>query len=140
MVCLDTKTRWNSLLAMLERFLEIKSANSKALIDIKEKQIFANLEFEILIVIIAGLKPEKIGLEKLYTRYATLLTAGDVFAFIFGELNQQNSEFVKNMKCALVQRISERQNASLVGLMQYLKFGRKYDAAAITLDFSRLPK
>ncbi|GFU29940.1 uncharacterized protein TNCV_1687121 [Trichonephila clavipes] len=31
MVCLDTKTRWNSLLAMLERFLEIKSAISKAL-------------------------------------------------------------------------------------------------------------
>ncbi|GFY31705.1 uncharacterized protein TNCV_4200161 [Trichonephila clavipes] len=37
MVCLDTKTRWNSLLAMLERFLEIKSSISKALIDIKRR-------------------------------------------------------------------------------------------------------
>ncbi|GFT38905.1 hypothetical protein TNCV_857901, partial [Trichonephila clavipes] len=41
-VCLDTKTRWNSLLAMLERFLEIKSAILKALIDNKE-QMTANV-------------------------------------------------------------------------------------------------
>ena len=30
---LDSKTRWNSLLAMLERILEIKSKISKAFID-----------------------------------------------------------------------------------------------------------
>ncbi|GBO29174.1 hypothetical protein AVEN_187920-1 [Araneus ventricosus] len=42
------------------------------------------------------------------------------------------------MKCSLVQRI-ERLNVSLLGLMEYLNFGRKYDAAAIAVDLSRLP-
>ncbi|GFX34748.1 transposable element Tcb1 transposase [Trichonephila clavipes] len=46
MVCLDTKTPWNSLLAMLERFLEIKSAVLKAFIDIKEERMMANVQFE----------------------------------------------------------------------------------------------
>ncbi|GFX47820.1 BED-type domain-containing protein [Trichonephila clavipes] len=81
MVCLDTKTRWNSLLPMLERFLEIKSAISKALIDIKEEQMMVNVEFE--------------------TDY--------------------------NCK-----RLKAR-------LMQYLNFGRKYEAAAITGDILQLP-
>ncbi|GBL96821.1 hypothetical protein AVEN_118945-1, partial [Araneus ventricosus] len=45
----------------------------------------------------------------------------------------------KNMKCSLVQRISERRNVSLVGIMQYLNFGRNCDAAAVTVDLSRLP-
>ncbi|GBN88873.1 hypothetical protein AVEN_204778-1 [Araneus ventricosus] len=43
------------------------------------------------------------------------------------------------MKCSLVRRISERRNVSLVGLMQYQNFGRKYDATAVTVDLSRLP-
>ncbi|GBL83945.1 NFX1-type zinc finger-containing protein 1 [Araneus ventricosus] len=45
------------------------------------------------------------------------------------------------MKCSLVQRISERRNVTLVGLMQYLNFGRKYNvcAAAVIADLSRLP-
>ncbi|GBM43007.1 hypothetical protein AVEN_88608-1 [Araneus ventricosus] len=127
------------MLAMFEIFLEIKSAISKALIDIKEQKNLANVDFETLTVTVAGLKPVKIGLEKLCSRNATLLTAEGVFAFIIGELNQQNSEFAKNMKCSHVQKISERHNVSLVGLMQYLNFGRKYDAAAFTVDLSRLP-
>ncbi|GFU76839.1 putative RNA-directed DNA polymerase from transposon X-element [Trichonephila clavipes] len=103
MVCLDTKTRWNSLLAMLERFLEIKSAISKALIDIKEEQMMVNVEFETVTTIVKGLKPVKIGLEKLCSRNATLLTAEGVFSFVIGELNEQNSEFAKNMKYSLIQ-------------------------------------
>ncbi|GFS80610.1 uncharacterized protein TNCV_3870311 [Trichonephila clavipes] len=139
MVCLDTKTRWNSLLAILERFLEIKSAISKALIDIKEEQMMVNVEFETMTTIVKGLKPVKIGLEKLCSRNATLLTAEGVFSFVIGELNEQNSEFAKNMKYSLIQRINERRNVNLIGLMQYLNFGRKYEAAAVTGDISRLP-
>ncbi|GFV59624.1 uncharacterized protein TNCV_228651 [Trichonephila clavipes] len=71
MVCLDTKTRWNSLLEMLERFLEIKSAILKALIGIKEEQLMDNVEFETVTTIVAGLNPVKIGLEKLCSRNAT---------------------------------------------------------------------
>ncbi|GFT53265.1 BED-type domain-containing protein [Trichonephila clavipes] len=136
MVCLDTKTRWNSLLSMLEISLEIKSAISKALIDIKEEQMRVNVEFETVTTIVKGLKPVKIGLEKLCSRNATLLTAEGVFSFVIGELNEQNSEFAKNMKYSLIQRINEIHNVNLIGLMQYLNFGRKYEAAAVTGDIS----
>ncbi|GBO46124.1 hypothetical protein AVEN_222442-1 [Araneus ventricosus] len=43
------------------------------------------------------------------------------------------------MKFSLAQRISERCNVCLVGLMQYLNFGRNNDAAAVTADLSRSP-
>ncbi|GFT87423.1 uncharacterized protein TNCV_4050691 [Trichonephila clavipes] len=135
-VCLDTKTRWNSLLAVLERFLEIKSAISKALIGIKEEQMMVNVEFETVTTIVKGLKPVKIGLEKLCSRNATLLTAEGVFSFVIGEFNEQNSELAKNMKYSLIQRINEIRNVNLIGLMQYLNFGRKYEAAAVTGDSS----
>ncbi|GBM39375.1 hypothetical protein AVEN_119038-1 [Araneus ventricosus] len=117
MVCLEAKTRWNSLWAKLERFLEIKSAISKAFVDIKEQKILANAEFETLTATATGFKPVKIGPEKLCSRKATLITA-EIVSFIIGELNQQNSEFDKNMKCCLIQRISERRNVSFVGFMQ----------------------
>ncbi|GFX10524.1 uncharacterized protein TNCV_2583461 [Trichonephila clavipes] len=124
---------------MLERFLEIKSAISKALIYIKEEQMMVNVEFETVTTIVKGLKPVKIGLGKLCSRNATLLTAEGVFSFVIGELNEQNSEFAKNMKYCLIQRINERRNVNLIGLMQYLNFGRNYEAAAVTGDISRLP-
>ncbi|GFX82616.1 uncharacterized protein TNCV_1192911 [Trichonephila clavipes] len=71
-------------------------------------------------------------------RNVTLLTAEGVFSFVIGELKEQNSEFAKNMKYSLIQRTNEIRNVNLIGLMQYLNFGRKYEAAAVTVDISRL--
>ncbi|GBO37146.1 hypothetical protein AVEN_122130-1 [Araneus ventricosus] len=99
MIYLDTKACWNNLLSMLERCLEIKSAISKALINIKEQRILDNVGFETRTAIVAGLKPVKIGLEKVRSRKATSLTAEAVFAYIIAEFNQQNSEFAKNVTC-----------------------------------------
>ena len=67
-----------------------------------------NIEFETLTAIVVHLKPVKIGLVKLCSRDATLLIAEGAFAFVIGELNQQNSDFSKNSKCSLVYRINER--------------------------------
>ncbi|GFX98069.1 uncharacterized protein TNCV_4907181 [Trichonephila clavipes] len=101
--------------------------------------MMANLEFETVTTIVAGLQSVKIGLEKLCSRNATLLTAKGVFSFVIRELNEQHSELAKNMKYSLIQRINERRNVYLIGLMQYLNFKRKYTAAAVTVDISRLP-
>ncbi|GFT40284.1 uncharacterized protein TNCV_627751 [Trichonephila clavipes] len=83
-----TKICWNSLLAMLERILEIKSAFLKALTDIKAEQMMGNVEFETVITIVACLKSVKISLEKLCSRNGTLLTSEGVFSFANGELNE----------------------------------------------------
>ncbi|GFY14446.1 transposable element Tcb2 transposase [Trichonephila clavipes] len=53
----------------------MKSAILKELIDIKEEQIMANEEFEAVTVVVTGLKPVKIGVEKLCSQNGTLLTA-----------------------------------------------------------------
>ncbi|GFU97454.1 uncharacterized protein TNCV_1913091 [Trichonephila clavipes] len=72
-----------------------KSPFKNELIDIKEEQMMINVEFETVTTIVKGLKPVKIGLEKLYSRNATLLTTEGVFSFVIGELNERNSEFAK---------------------------------------------
>ncbi|GFW56720.1 uncharacterized protein TNCV_4068001 [Trichonephila clavipes] len=69
---------------MLERFLEIKSANLKALIDIKAEQMMANVKVETVTTIVAGLKPVKTGLEKLSSRNGTLVTTEGVYCTVHG--------------------------------------------------------
>ncbi|GFW81183.1 uncharacterized protein TNCV_4805511 [Trichonephila clavipes] len=91
--------------------------------------MMASVEFETVTTIVAGLKP-------ICSRKGTSLTGKDVFYFFIGELNEQNSEFAKNLKHSLIQRINERRNVNLIGLRQYL--GRKYEAAAVTVDISRI--
>ncbi|GFV10113.1 hypothetical protein TNCV_3660651 [Trichonephila clavipes] len=56
-----------------------------------QEQMMDNVEFETVTTIVAGLKPLKIGLEKLSCPNATLLTAESVFPFIIGEMNEPNS-------------------------------------------------
>ncbi|GFW58179.1 uncharacterized protein TNCV_2743231 [Trichonephila clavipes] len=102
--------------------------------------MMANVEFENVTAIVAGLKPVKIGLEKFFGQNGTLLIAEGVFSLLIGEFNEQNSEFAKNTKHSLIQRINERRYVNLIGLMQYLKFGRTYEAAAVTVDISQLPR
>ncbi|GFV46685.1 uncharacterized protein TNCV_3846951 [Trichonephila clavipes] len=101
--------------------------------------MMANVECETVITIVAGLESVNIGLEKLCSRNGTLITAEGVFSFVIGELNQQNSEFEKNMKYSLIQRNNERRYVNLIGLIHYLNFGKKYEAAVVTVDISQLP-
>ncbi|GFU21888.1 uncharacterized protein TNCV_3283611 [Trichonephila clavipes] len=88
MVCFDTKTHWNSLLAMLERFLEMKSAIIKALIDIKDERIMANVKSETVTTFVSGFKKVKISLEKLSSPNATLLIAEGVFSSVIWKIER----------------------------------------------------
>jgi len=45
---IDTKTRWNSLLSMLERILLLKDAVQKAMIDLRETCLLLESEFELI--------------------------------------------------------------------------------------------
>ncbi|GFV06732.1 uncharacterized protein TNCV_1611451 [Trichonephila clavipes] len=100
---------------------------------------FPTGKFLEIAVVVAGLKPVKIGLEKLCSQNATLLPVEGVFSFVIGELNELNSELAKNMECSLIQRSNERRNVNVIGLMQCLNFERKYEAAAVTVDTTQLP-
>lgn len=114
---------------MLDRFLEIKSAVAKTLIDYKIKLDITDREYTALNDIVLALQPVKAGAERLCSRDATLLSAEGVFTFIINELNElieQNSIFAKKMKESLINRINERRSTTLVGLLQYLNAGQRY--------------
>ncbi|GBL81611.1 hypothetical protein AVEN_93407-1 [Araneus ventricosus] len=70
---LDRRTRWNSLLAMIERFHKLKVCIDKALIDIGCDTKFSGLEWSKIKDLIESLQPFKLALEPLCRRDSTML-------------------------------------------------------------------
>ena len=62
---LDCKIRWNSLVAMLERCLDLRSPVEKTLIDYKMNITLSEAEYVELAAIIRALKLIKLGSENL---------------------------------------------------------------------------
>ena len=60
---LDCKTRWSSLVNMLERVVQIKVPIHKALLDFNQGMYFTGEEFAIISSIVDALNPIKIVLE-----------------------------------------------------------------------------
>ena len=58
-------TRWNSLVAMLERYLDVRSPVEKALIDYKINNPLSEAEYASLAAIVHALKSIQLGSEKL---------------------------------------------------------------------------
>ena len=57
MLILDSKTRWNSLLEMIERFLKLKKCIEKALIDLDKQISISQCEYLLLDDILFSLQP-----------------------------------------------------------------------------------
>jgi len=85
---LDCKTRWNSLLFMLERFYQLKSCVQKALIDVKIEISFTKEELDIVSSIIAALAPVKLAVEALCSRETDLYQADITLEFMLDELSK----------------------------------------------------
>ena len=89
---LDSKTICNSLLAMLERILDIKSSISKALNDCnQELETFAleKQEVDAIWLLVSSSEHVKFGKDKLDNRTSTLLSAEGIFALILNELSKE---------------------------------------------------
>ena len=99
---LDIKIRWNSLIDMLERFLNVKSAILKAAKDLNMEIDLNEEEFEALQIIVQTLVPIKIGAEKLCKREINLLDSEIIFSFILSELNELKNPFSQAMKSSLI--------------------------------------
>ena len=82
----DCKTRWNSLLAMIDRFISLKKTISKALIDIAATEKMDSIDREILDNICRCLKPIEITVCALNRRDATLLSAEGVYRIFDGSV------------------------------------------------------
>ena len=127
MIILDSKTRWNSLVATLERFLKIWPSVAKALIYCKSELSITKEELSTTQDIVSSLQPVKAGDEKLANHEMAILGAEGVFGFILGELAAQKTPFAELLRESLLLHIKERKNNKLVGLIKYLHCGKKYN-------------
>ena len=82
---LDCKTRWSSLLYMLERIVKIKVPVQKALLDLHEMPNLSNQEFTDISMIILSLSPIKAAIEALCRRDANLIVAEATIKFLLEE-------------------------------------------------------
>ena len=131
----DCKTRWNSLLSMLERFYLLKNCIEKALIDLKSNVKFSKEEYDLVSDLIHALQPVKAAVDLLCRRDATLLTAEVALKFMLGKLKEQNSVICKEMMLALLARVEQRRTAAS-GVLQYL---HNSNPAVAQFEMFRLP-
>ena len=110
---LDCNTIWNSLVAMLERYIDLRSPVEKNI----DLTIFtlSEAEYVSLAAIVRAKKPIQLGSEKHCSRDVTHLSAEGVF-FIIEEFHEQNSAFSMKLKEALISRQDERRQKTLIGL------------------------
>ena len=124
---LDCKTRWNSLLSMLERFLALKTCIQKALIDLNHPVFLNESDFVVLSEIIEVLAPVKLAVDALCRRDAYLCTADAVLIFLFQQIAQKQSPFANKMFQAIKTRMEKRRCEEISGVLKYLQ-NPKYDA------------
>lgn len=121
---MDTRTRWNSLVEMLERFNQLKSCVRKALIDIASDIVILDAEILSIKNIISALLPVKLTVEALCREDANLLSADAALSFMLE--NFGSDELSLKLKNELEDRISRRRT-NVSGTLQYLHNGGKSD-------------
>lgn len=119
---LDNKTRWNSLISMLERFYTMRACIRKALVDIETNVSVEDDEIEHISDLVNSLKPIQAAVEALCRRDANLITADAVLNFTLGKLQQLDTDVSLKLFGALKKRTLER-TTELSGVMQYLHTG-----------------
>ena len=108
---LDCKTRWNSLIAMIERFIFLKKPVSKALIDISSAERIDLIDLEILENICICLKPIEMAVSALSRRDATLLSAEGIYRFLMVQFEKISSiSFSHELKSAVEFRLANEDN------------------------------
>lgn len=123
---IDCKTRWNSLLNMLERFYNVRLCISKALIDLESEIRFTEEEWSTINDLKISLEPIKLGVEVLCRRDATLITAETTLRFILEKLDKQSTPLSTNLAVALRHRIGQRRT-DVTGILLYLQNPNKFE-------------
>lgn len=122
MLKVDVKTRWNSLVPMLERLLQLKPCIENAVSDIGgTNDFYKEVDFKVLEDILKVLKPIELAVKELSKDSSTILTSEGVHQFLFKNLSEQTSNISKMMLDSLRKRYDERRNKDLVSLMRYLQ-------------------
>lgn len=118
---IDTKTRWNSLLKMLDRFLEMKGIVAKTLVDLSLIDLYpSNSEIQLAKEMVNALEVVEAGALALGERSCTLATAEKTFEFMITRLDGQGSIIAGQLNLHIKERILERRNKDLSCLVSFL--------------------
>lgn len=123
---LDSRTRWNSLLIMLERFVLLKDAIQKALIDLREPSSIMDEEFCRIQEVVNVLAPIKLATDAICRRDTNLVAADVALQFMMSELLNAGSDLSLQFFNALKKRILERRTI-LSEVASYLHHGNDED-------------
>lgn len=122
-ICLirDIKTRWNSLEAMIERFVMLYNCVQISLIELNAIDKICEANISILKDMLAVLSPLKVAVEALSRRDATILTCETIVIFLLNKLAEVHSELSIKTQKVLLKRVNERRNKPMVSLLKFLQ-------------------
>ena len=108
---LDVKTRWNSLVAMLQRFLKIKSEINVALASANMDILVSANQVKLIEKIVPTLEPILLAVKQLSAKDCNLLTADIILEEMISRISTQPGSSLKTkLLAALMTRILERRS------------------------------
>ncbi len=123
----DIRTRWNSLLKSIKRFLEIKTAVGKTLIDLNKMDLFPEKdEVDVLEHLAEALDLVETASLALSRRDSTLNKADIIFEFLLKNLEEQDTAASRQLFSAVRERILERRKKDLSCLLAFLDDPRSF--------------
>lgn len=135
---LDCKTRWNSIIPMVNRFIKIYDCIQKALMELGQQKC-SQKNIKVLEEISHVLQPVELAVKELSKDNNNLLKAEGVCIFLLNKLKETNTQLAMEMFTALKKRIEERRNEDVVSLLRFLQSGN-YPKPEITCHFTYLKK
>ena len=118
---IDCRTRWNTLVAMLKRFLLLHNEVRTATILSKEVWEFSESEIQTLNDLCQALEPIELAINLLGERSRCLIGAETIYSYTIDTLNKQSTNIARSLKSAFIKRITSRRNPTLIHLMMFLK-------------------
>lgn len=120
---LDVKTRWNSVLPMIRRYLEIKSHLKAALELFNDGQLFQSRYDDTLAELSAVLQPIEEAVVTLSKHSSNIMIAEVAIKFIYQKLNSINSSLAKDLAETVLTRYNQRRNEKDLSLLLFLETG-----------------
>ena len=116
----DVPTRWNSILSMIRRSLELQDCIKEAAIEAGKKgKLYDTIDFEYLTEMAQCLEPLEEGILVIST--TDLLSAEGVLKFIFEQLSRRSSSFSIQISRFLETEILKRRDKPIVSTLKVLQ-------------------
>src|SRR5699024_3584536 len=108
----DSRTRWNSLFFMLERFYQMKSYINVALEEVQFEIEFSQLEYNTIQILYQTLSPLEECVKQICRQDCSLYEAHVAVEVVIEELNKLSSSISIELKGRLVEEVTSRMSDS----------------------------